>query len=384
MSVKSIISPIWSGIYNFLVPGLEEFLPPLTEKQLQLVTILEMIRIENFVPSFYRGFSPRGRPEKSRIAIARAFVAKMVYNQSTTVMLIERLHTDPSLRRICGWERKNEIPSESVFSRAFAEFARAELPHKVHEALIKTVYANETVGHVITDSTAIKGREKPLKKEKVKEIPKIKKPRRKKHEMIQKELTRLEKQASGNMSLPDMLKDLPKHCDVGAKTNSKGHKQWWVGFKFHLTVEDHGIPLAGIISSASLHDNQAAIPLIKMTGERIGKGYRYAVMDSGYYSNTIIEHSKAEGHIPIIPRQAKKAGEKEERRLEKRARKTLNWKSPEEKRYEIRTTIERTIARLKDEFGGNFVRVRGCMKVSAHLMFGLLALAADQLLNTFS
>jgi hypothetical protein len=351
---------------------------------LQLVTILEMIRIEQFVTPFYRGFRPRGRPEKSRIAIARAFVAKMVYNQPTTVMLIERLQCDSSLRRICGWERKNEIPSESVFSRAFAEFAHAELPHKVHEALIKTMYANETVGHVITDSAAIMAREKPVKKAKVKETPKIKKPRRKKHEMVQKELTRLEKQASGKMSLPEMLRDLPKHCDVGAKTNSKGNKQWWSGYKLHLTVEDHGVPLAGIISSASLHDNQAAIPLAKITGDRLRKRYFYVVMDSGYYSNIILEHSKAEGHIPIIPRQSKKDGEKEERKLERRARKALNWKSPEEKRYEIRTTIERTIARLKDEFGGNFVRVRGNMKVSAHLMFGLLALAADQLLKVFS
>ena len=38
-------------------------------------------------------------------------------------------------------------------------------------------------------------------------------------------------------------------------------------------------------------------------------------------------------------------------------------------------------ARLKDEFGGNTLRVRGAKKVMAHLMFGVLALTVDQLLR---
>ena len=38
-------------------------------------------------------------------------------------------------------------------------------------------------------------------------------------------------------------------------------------------------------------------------------------------------------------------------------------------------------ARLKDEFGGRYVRVRGHAKVYCHLMFGVLALAVDQLMQ---
>ncbi len=37
--------------------------------------------------------------------------------------------------------------------------------------------------------------------------------------------------------------------------------------------------------------------------------------------------------------------------------------------------------RLKDEFGGRFVRVHGSVKVMSHLMFGVLVLAADQLMR---
>lgn len=42
---------------------------------------------------------------------------------------------------------------------------------------------------------------------------------------------------------------------------------------------------------------------------------------------------------------------------------------------------ERVNSQLKDTFGGRFVRVRGPKKVMAHLMFGVLALTAQQLLR---
>jgi hypothetical protein len=45
---------------------------------------------------------------------------------------------------------------------------------------------------------------------------------------------------------------------------------------------------------------------------------------------------------------------------------------------------ERANARLKDDFGGRFVRVRGHSKVMSHLMFGLLALMAEQLMRLFT
>ena len=50
-------------------------------------------------------------------------------------------------------------------------------------------------------------------------------------------------------------------------------------------------------------------------------------------------------------------------------------------RYNERTVAERSNARLKDEFGGNTVRVKGGTKVMGHLMFGVLALSADQLMR---
>ena len=74
----------WLRIQGSLFPWLQEELGPLTEKQQQLVTILEFIRIEEHLRSAYGGV---GRPRKDRAAIARAFVAKMVYAIPCTNML---------------------------------------------------------------------------------------------------------------------------------------------------------------------------------------------------------------------------------------------------------------------------------------------------------
>ena len=125
-----------------------------------LVKILEMARIEAFVRHCHGAV---GRPPAERPALARAFVAKAVFNLTTTTMLIEHLKADKILRRLCGWERANEIPSEATFSRAFAEFAASALPSKVHEALIAQTHKDRLVGHISRDSTAIEAREKPVK-----------------------------------------------------------------------------------------------------------------------------------------------------------------------------------------------------------------------------
>ena len=158
------LSQYWNTIQGTLFPQLEEELDPLTEKQMQLVSVLEIIRIERFIPD-RGGFE--GRPPHTRKAIARSFVAKMVYNIDTTRALWERLQVDKNLRRLCGWESLHQIPSESTFSRAFAEFAETSLPKRVHEELIKKVYeeSEAIVLHISRDSTAIEAREKHVKKE---------------------------------------------------------------------------------------------------------------------------------------------------------------------------------------------------------------------------
>jgi len=225
------LSQYWNKIQGSLFPWLEEELDPLTEMQQKLITILELVRIEQFLPDTF-GFE--GRPPKTRSALARAFTAKMVYNIDTTSFLIERLKADKNLRRICGWERVRELPSESTFSRAFAHFAETGLPQRAHESLIRNALSDEVVLHNSRDSTAIEAREKaePKPKNDLKKESKNRGRPKNGTEKAEKELTRIEKQQT--MTLEEMLEDLPKACDKGAKTDSKGNALYWVGYKSRL------------------------------------------------------------------------------------------------------------------------------------------------------
>jgi hypothetical protein len=241
----------------------------------------------------------------------------------------------------------------------------------------------DIVSHISRDATEIEVRGKPSKETKAEAESDEKKPKRKlgrpkKGEESVKEPTRLERQQT--MTLEKMLADLPHQCDVGTKTNSKGFKESWIGFKFHLDAADNQIPVSCILTSASTHDSQVALPLAIMTSQRVTN--LYDLMDAAYDAPIIREHSKSLGHIPIIdinPRRNTKL--KEELRAEARRFELLNFERPEDRRYKERTTVERVYARLKDEFGGRMIRVRGYAKVLTHLMFGILALTADQLMR---
>jgi len=361
-----------------LFPHLEEALGPLTGKLRQLIGVLELVQIEAMVGTWHGGV---GRPARHERAIARAFVAKAVYNLSDTRQLLDRLQNDPSLRRICGWSRRSEIPHESQFSRAFASFAASQLPQRLHAALIEETQKDRLLGHISRDSTEIEAREKPQSTavESASAKPQRKRGRPKKGEQpAPPEPTRIERQTK--MTLAEMLDELPRNCNVGTKKNSHGYKQSWIGYKLHIDAADGQIPISCILTSASVHDSQAAIPLAQMTTQRVTN--LYDLMDSAYDARAIHEYIRSLGRIPIIdvhPRsnQALKA----ELQAEQKRCQLLGYRSAEDVRYNERTTVERVNARLKDEFGGRTVRVRGPVKVMCHLMFGVVALAVDQILR---
>jgi hypothetical protein len=375
----------WNYIQGSLLPWLQEEVDPLTEPLERLVTTLDVVGLEAFVPEPPRG---PGRPPEDRRALARAFVAKAMLGIPTTKTLVERLALDKSLRRILGWERRSQVPSEATFSRAFAEFAQGELPNKMHAALIERSLGGRIVGVVARDATEIEAREKPAKKEpndnKDDPPPDAAPPPRKRgrprkgEERPKPEPTRLERQTTQN--LDQMLADLPTACDVGSKKNSKGYKETWIGYKLHIDVACGQIPVSCLLTSASVHDSQVAIPLMTLTGARVS--YLYDLMDSAYDAAAIHDHSKTLGHVSIIDRnfraqhQAKAECAREVERM-----KLVNMPDPGDVIFDFRTMAERVNARLKDEFGARFVRVRGAIKVKCHLMFGVVALAVDQILR---
>ena len=81
-----------------------------------------------------------------------------MWDYPTTSALIDAVRHRPISRRLCGWETLSEIPGESTFSRAFAAFAQDELPQSIHQAMLKTHYADKIAGHISRDATAIHAR----------------------------------------------------------------------------------------------------------------------------------------------------------------------------------------------------------------------------------
>lgn len=385
MNLIKTISWLKAKIQADLFPHVEGCLKdPLTEKQKRLITTLEVMKIEEHVKS--PEYQWMGRKLKDRYAIARAFIAKAVYDFNTTSGLIEALKTMPNLRRICGFDgsviieeregiteggtilrlkrKKTILPSEATFSRAFAEFAGSGLGDSVHDALVREHMSEQIVGHISRDATAIIGNERPVKKEKKEAKPVAKKGRPRKGEERPKEEKRIERQIEQTFN--EALKELPIVCDAGCKRNSQGYKETWIGYKLHIDTCDCGLPITAVLTSASLHDSQVAIPMMKMTTARVP--YLYDLMDSAYDAVQIHELSKTLGHVPIIDRNPRR-GE------------ALPMTPSEKVRYNERSAAERTNSRLKGAFGGETVMVRGYNKVKLHLMFGMVALFVDQLLK---
>ena len=337
--------------------------------------VLEFVRVEELLPGTPGGGA--GRPPESRAALARAFLAKAVFAVPTTRALVERLRNDPTLRRLCGWESVGAVPSEATFSRAFAGFATSELAGRLHQAVVERTLQDHLAGHVSRDSTAIPAREQPVRKSKpVKQKRKRGRPR--KGEERPPEPTRLQRQ--GSMTLEELLADLPKVCDTGVKRNAQGYQEKWTGYKLHIDAIDGGLPVSCLLTSASLHDSQAAIPLAHLTAGRVDN--LYDLMDSAYDAVEIRACSKRLGHVPIIdPNPRRDAQKKAELKREALARRSIGQLTPQARRYRERSTVERVNGRLKDEFGGRHVRVRGHAKVLCHLMFGIVALLVDQLMR---
>lgn len=374
MHLREKLSNRWDHVQNFLFPCLRDEVGPMTPLHQRVAFVFDFAAFEACIRTF-DGLP--GRPLKDRFALARAFVAKAVMNIPTTSALIERLRSDATLRRLCGWERAYAVPSESTFSRAFAEFAMSGLPTVLHGALIAWTHKDRLVGHISRDSTAIEAREKPERFAPKAKKTKGKRGRRKKGVAVQpKEEKRLERQVG--MSPAQMLADLPTACNVGSKRNAKGHMTSWIGYKLHVDTADGDIPVSCILTSASLHDSQVALPLAAMTARYVTN--LYVLMDKAYDAPQIWNYGRALGQVPIIAKKPRPGG-KQEAEAEARARRLVGHPTAEDIRFRERSAAERFNSNLKDNYGGRFVRVRGPEKVMCHLMFGVLALTIEQLMR---
>jgi len=144
----------------------------------------------------------------------------------------------------------------------------------------------------------------------------------------------------------------------------------------HIDTADGEIPLSGILTAASVHDSQLAIPLATMTAAKVTN--LYDLMDSAYDDAAIKQHpqpqpcrSSTSIHGPL----------KQELAQEAKRQRRVGHRRAEDVRYGERSTAERVNGGLTDNYGGRTVRVRGGAKVMCHLMFGVVSFTALQLLR---
>jgi hypothetical protein len=373
MSFRNKLSQMWGNIQSVLFPDLVSRVGELSILHKKLISILELIRIEEFLPCnrFNNGRIPKDRPQ-----IARSYIAKIVFKLQDTKQLAECLKRDEQLRVICGWERSSTIPSLSKFSRVFHEFASISLPNIVHEALIKEVYKDELILHLVKDSTPIEAREKALKKELgPKERKKIN-DRNNKRRKRAGELNRRAKQLE-QKDLNKMIEDLPKACDKGMKRSAQGYTTIWKGYKLHAAVDDNCIPITALVTSASLNDCEVAIPLAEKAS--LAAKNLYDLMDSAYDHIEIKRHCESLGHVAIIDPCPHNKVQKIQKEAEREGKKL--FKTAKDIRYKNRFPKERFNAVYKDYHGGRTIYYRGHEKISCHVMFGVLVLAASTLIK---
>ena len=372
--ISSSLSKMWNKVLtlnNSLFPALKEELrlKELSHKEQKLISILDFAQIEKNITVVSITNTPKDREE-----IARAFIAKSVYNFQTTRDLIDRLHCDRVLRIVCGWRYKNDIPSESKFSRVFKELSEMQIAQKAHEQFVKEYLSDKTFFYNAIDSTKIPLRQKPVKIKK--EKPKLKKRGRPKKGEIREPIrpTILEQQQE-MQSVEEKLTLVSTDCGVGIKQNSKGNREIWIGAKLHISAVDGDIPITAFYSGANVHDSSVALPLMQETSKRVN--YLYDLQDAGYDADIIREFSTTLGHRPIIdtnPKNSKELKAKIELiEHENKTFKYLNWHlNCDEQHYKQRSMVERVNKYLKDDFGCDKIYYQGATKVASVLAFGIL------------
>ncbi len=247
-----------------------------------------------------------GCPPCDRLAMCKAFIGKTVWNFDTTSGP-DRRHPPPS------------GPAPAVRLRRSANALGVDLLARLRRIRQKRVPAGNPRGDGQGPlwrqarrarqprRTAIRAREKAAAKPETAPPRARQRGRRRKGEPRRRRRIRHGCNCKLNRGLKENLADLPASCDWGCKKNSKGKTECWRGYKAHLDVIDGDIPVSFILTSASLHDSQAAIPLAQMTAGRIVNLYDLA--DAAYDAKEIREMSARLGHVALIdhnPRRGEK------------------------------------------------------------------------------
>lgn len=239
-------------------------------------------------------------------AMVQALIIRIVDRIPEIQLLVTRLEDDLQFKVDCGFLISDPTPSEASFSRMITKIQETDVLETINEQIIRDAMQEEfiTDPNIAIDAGHFEAKDKATssKDKKPKEEPK-KRGRKPKAEQEQWEQEKVAHEAALSIfekkiedqldiSYEELHDQMPLHPRWGVKKNSEGKNMAWFGYKGHFAVDtDSQFILHSLVSSGSLNDGKAAIPLLK----GIEKSYPtleigFALMDAGYDYEAIYEH----------------------------------------------------------------------------------------------
>lgn len=328
-----------------------------TERELEFISYLQtahkLLNPDQTIQLIH--YHSVGRIGYELLSIFGILMMKLFYHQRTMKDTLLLLEEHMNLQDILGLK---QVPSEASMSRLSRKVEQIVPIKTIHTRLIHTYRQGMTgrvVGHLSIDSTTIEAREKPYRKKKEAqekpEAPPRKRGRKAKGSPEEKEyLERIVKEEEARRhylkeSPEKSISALEKRCSLTAKQNSKGKRQWFIGYKAHIAADDFGVPISFAVTGACVHDSKVAVPLLKMAKEKTE--FFYILLDKGYISPAVNDYADMIERKVIIDRKGYKGVS------------PIPLEPAYAERYKARTTVERTNSELKDGFLPDKIYKRG-------------------------
>jgi transposase len=257
-------------------------------------------------------------------AMIYALVIRIVERIPTIKDLVKRLRQDFLFHLECGFLFSDRIPSEASFSRFVKKLSESTALEDVQQTLLlQAIQEGFIIDDVVAiDATHFESRDQSTPNEKKPKAEPKKRGRKSKaeQEAFQKEKQKQDEQKTIyeksietqlDVDLETLRTSVPIEPNWGIKKNSEGKNTFWFGFKAHLGVGAKSqYILQGLMSSASLNDGKAAIPLLKGVQERLPSlRIQYGTLDAGYDYEAIYKQLHRMGAHGIIAYNQRNEGE---------------------------------------------------------------------------
>ena len=256
-------------------------------------------------------------------AMVYSLIARVVERIVTIKDLVRRLDRDPVFRYDCGFLHSDQIPSEASYSRMITVISESDVIAQVHDGLILLAIDEGHISeeNIAIDATHFEARDSAKaseKKEKSAPKKRGRKPKAEREQWLKEKhaeeeaLTIYEKAIVHQLSesVESLFKEAPLDPKWGIKKNSDGKNIFWFGYKGHLAVSAKSqYILAGMMTSGSLNDGKAAIPLLKKIDRDLPALFTAGLFDAGYDYEPIYQQLIDQNLQAVIPYNRRNEGE---------------------------------------------------------------------------